>query len=1536
MKDRKKCHNPAGKIMAWILICALCMASAGLDGHAKETLYSKKFSVENLEEPRRGSKKTAENRQDAREDTVVMEVADLGELQEAVDRVTADEELPKEQESPWQSRRLLVKSETEFDTMGAEHVICGYDQMYILDYASEEAAQAAYKKLKEIPGILVEADSPYSGMSEKSEDAPLQREIAVPGEKAAGGRTVCVAVLDTGYDSDSYGTERLISGRDAEAAGTIQDENGHGTVMANIILNYTPGCVRVMPVKVADENGRTSSLRLYMGIRYAMENGADMIHISMGAMHTSGSQIVGEAIREARKAGIFVVVSAGNAGRDVSSFSPANAEDAIVVSAVNADKSRMSYSNYGKGVAYCSYGKLSVPGLNRENTEYSGTSVSAAIVSAVIAGQMAMEEALTYEALIDRLDKKAEDLGETGRDIYFGKGMLSLAGVEALEEADEETELPELLTCDWRQISDERLGELIGESDELVVRRFLDLRSEEEREAIVKRAPILQHEHVEIICGTDGTEQYRNVDTLYRYLYSERFRDYYVQKKISGTYYMYIQNASRKVYLTTNQDGTKCTLQVKFSGTKTNPADNPVITVSGTSAGAFRLANAKIDGIKTFTDDNGNANTIGQVGITGIEVKKRAHSRITGQRKAIPLKENHGSDLWSGGFIGLGSNKCADTVSTGCKLMVGVGDLELNKDNRVQTYQADLSNYSVSGWGAWTDWHITQNAYCYQAGARQHTHSRVCSHCGKTVDTETKAETIPQLAHDFSNASWKYANNNSVVNGERWVQCGYDCGTAAGSNGYDVNRVFWKKDYQYLQSLFVRYMDADGNYPEYTAFVNGYFPAGTWIPELCFMETEKSEYKNTPGIAGYTVSDKANIAYLDIPRKKYSIVYDGNGANSGSVAPQTVYCGQVFDLNKNGFLRMGYEFLGWSRSPEGNVIKSEGCKNMSCQDGDVVTLYARWKLVPIRIALDNQGADISGGTKEVFERYASGYYKNQEMTNKFAGNSIQIPQKQRTDPSLPGGQRRQQFLGYYTKPDGRGHQMIKKDGFLLAYINGEGAYRYFKEDSTVYAHWQDMYAVQFDKNLTKRDMEILSRGEDGKIYDAPVTCPGARWAEKGKEMTVSFGEAVVQNGLFADIYRFLGWSLTPEINSPDEIVLSKDKPAYTFTADRDVTLYAQWDSSFVVAYVGNGQSSGADYTEKVESVADLYRFSANCKEEAEDYFTKAVQKPTMDIVSGQMQDENGRPYMEQVPYRFLGWSMVKDRAAQDLQEIYAAEDFGTAGETILLKAKEIAAAGRGEGISFGRLPLEFGACSTPHASEEVLLSEDMPVITLYAVWDQYPQILAADLYVPLEDAQNGSLTEEYLLGRAKATDEELKSGINTEGRLKPGMDTASGTTFAVADYLAEEFTQASGEMSFTLTYRAQDKAGNAAVKMIRVHLVDTSGKIRDRGKVRFISEKYIDTLAEDSVWRSGAYADTLAKALGNKKTGEEYTTVTPIQRVMGIKPVLKPGSGTWDHVQEVWEFTHEQVLKIQDYVKNAGVGGDPSGFLDKFGHCRVQ
>jgi hypothetical protein len=203
-------------------------------------------------------------------------------------------------------------------------------------------------------------------------------------------------------------------------------------------------------------------------------------------------------------------------------------------------------------------------------------------------------------------------------------------------------------------------------------------------------------------------------------------------------------------------------------------------------------------------------------------------------------------------------------------------------------------------------------------------------------------------------------------------------------------------------------------------------------------------------------------------------------------------------------------------------------------------------------------------------------------------------------------------------------------------------------------------------------------------------------------------------------------------------------------------------------------------------------------------------------------------------------------------------------------------------------------------------------------------------------AREGTITEEYLLDCAAAYDKEQKSSENPKGTLRHGVDGDNGTSFTVVDYQAADFLGAVSDMALSITYQVRDAAGNVTTKLVMVHLVDTAAEECENGTVRFISAAYADTLPEQSIWRTGAYASLLSEALENSKTGEEYTAPTMLQQALGAQPVKKPGSGTWNHVQQIWKFTHEEVKNAKEYIESNGIYKSRNGFLSSFGHCRIE
>ncbi len=125
--------------------------------------------------------------------------------------------------------------------------------------------------------------------------------------------------------------------------------------------------------------------------------------------------------------------------------------------------------------------------------------------------------------------------------------------------------------------------------------------------------------------------------------------------------------------------------------------------------------------------------------------------------------------------------------------------------------------------------------------------------------------------------------------------------------------------------------------------------------------------RGTKSIAGSLVTASTNIAgtgatavtignasYLSNPYKyvriapsAYTVLYDGNGATSGSVAAQSTSIGTATTVAANGFTKTGYSFNGWNTMANGNgTAYGAGSTIPSQTAGTTVTLYAQWLQVP--------------------------------------------------------------------------------------------------------------------------------------------------------------------------------------------------------------------------------------------------------------------------------------------------------------------------------------------------------------------------------------------------------------------------------------------------------------------------------------------------------------------------------------------------------------------------------------------------------------
>ncbi len=182
--------------------------------------------------------------------------------------------------------------------------------------------------------------------------------------KQSRGKGVVVAVLDTGVAYEDHGDFKQVQdlkgirfkqGYDfVNDTVPANDDHGHGTHVAGTIAQATNNGqgvagvafeATIMPVKVLNHFGSGTSADISDAIRFAADNGAQVINMSLGG--GGYSRVMEDAVMYARNKGVTVVAAAGNAGRNRVEY-PAAYKGAVAVSAVGPDGSRAPYSSYGK------------------------------------------------------------------------------------------------------------------------------------------------------------------------------------------------------------------------------------------------------------------------------------------------------------------------------------------------------------------------------------------------------------------------------------------------------------------------------------------------------------------------------------------------------------------------------------------------------------------------------------------------------------------------------------------------------------------------------------------------------------------------------------------------------------------------------------------------------------------------------------------------------------------------------------------------------------------------------------------------------------------------------------------------------------------------------------------------------------------------------------------------------------------------------------------------------------------------------------
>lgn len=347
----------------------------------------------------------------------------------------ADRRLEREHFMPdvdrvFQRHRLPFLATREYQPAGegwsADEIASGMDRVYRLVLMRDgRVPQALIDDLQLIPAVEQVAPGSIGRMDLQ----PRSNAFSVRTDRASrdaiyldegqafslGDPNITVAVLDTGIDLDHAelrhslqegfdfvhildGAEEFI-GDYLEADAVADDEVGHGTHVAGIVAGrgssmprgVAPKC-KVIPVRVLaamEKQGRRMGAGLIeninAGVKYAVDQGADVINMSLGVKHEGGGLPHKEVIDYARRKGVTIVAASGNDGQQ-EMYYPGAFDSVIAVGAMDAEGNVADFSTYGDQVSFIAPGvDVYSTSLNNDYAFSTGTSHAAPFVTGAVA-----------------------------------------------------------------------------------------------------------------------------------------------------------------------------------------------------------------------------------------------------------------------------------------------------------------------------------------------------------------------------------------------------------------------------------------------------------------------------------------------------------------------------------------------------------------------------------------------------------------------------------------------------------------------------------------------------------------------------------------------------------------------------------------------------------------------------------------------------------------------------------------------------------------------------------------------------------------------------------------------------------------------------------------------------------------------------------------------------------------------------------------------------------------------------------------------
>lgn len=315
---------------------------------------------------------------------------------------------------PYQTKRLIVKSKYNINELDSVAMVEGYNDLHIVQFDNQESTIEALEYydnnslVEYVEPDLVVSLAEYQDVNNETTIASTSSNSGINyGNHLSWGSEfigvddyidylgdietlpeIVVGIIDTGVDLDhEFLKDRIIeTNYNVSFSGeenSEEDDHGHGTHVAGIVVDNTTDNVKVKSYKALSGSGQGDLSTIVTTVDHAVADGVNVINMSLGAK--GYSKAMEEAVNAATEAGVIVCVAAGNSGSDVSKYTPAGIEHCITVAA-HSETDIPFWSNWGPMVDIIAPG-VSINSTYLENSYeiLNGTSMASPFVSAATA-----------------------------------------------------------------------------------------------------------------------------------------------------------------------------------------------------------------------------------------------------------------------------------------------------------------------------------------------------------------------------------------------------------------------------------------------------------------------------------------------------------------------------------------------------------------------------------------------------------------------------------------------------------------------------------------------------------------------------------------------------------------------------------------------------------------------------------------------------------------------------------------------------------------------------------------------------------------------------------------------------------------------------------------------------------------------------------------------------------------------------------------------------------------------------------------------